>query len=94
MKRLLLVFALLVSACGSETDDPPSEDAGMSITDGSTGTLAFGAECVGDSECMTGMICRNFNMLGMVCTFACDEASTCPNGSMGQKCNMNGLCRP
>jgi hypothetical protein len=94
MKRLLFVLLLLVSACGSENDPPGETDAGMTELDGSQGTLAFGAECTADEACMTGMICRNFNMLGTVCTFACTAPSECPSGSEGQKCNMNGLCRP
>ena len=54
---------------------------------------AFGEACTQDSDCMNST-CRNFEQLGKVCTALCTDSSMCPSGSMGQKCNMMGFCRP
>src|SRR5262245_25216664 len=97
MKRVL--FAVLVSfavalfcACGG-TDDPTS-DAGVDVTrDAGDMMSAFGEACTQDSDCMSNT-CRLFMMLGNVCTVLCTQPTECPSGSMGQKCNMMGFCRP
>jgi hypothetical protein len=93
---LLLLVLLFVSACGDATDEPPSDtglssaqnDAGMG-----SGSAAFGEACAQDSDC-TSATCRHFEMLGDVCTALCTDNAACPSGTMGQKCNMNGFCRP
>jgi len=98
MQRLLLALSLVLGACSSSSS--PAVDAG-----GSDGPApgAFGATCttVSDtsSECM-GKPCTNtFNMLptpvcSQKCTMLKATDPTCPNGSMGQFCNMMGYCRP
>lgn len=92
---LALTFALALSACGGTEDDPIAQADGGTMMDGSAGTgeAEFGAACGADGDCMSGA-CRQFNMLGMVCTILCTDNSMCPSASMGQKCNMNGFCRP
>jgi hypothetical protein len=92
--RLLALLLMLVACTGPEQmlapDGPPSE------IDGPTD---FGAPCqtVTDmsTECSTGA-CVHFNMFTSpgLCTMKCTMSSQCPAGSMGQKCNMMGYCRP
>jgi len=98
MQRALFgLLLLLASACtGSEstgrTDGPAGDDGGMG--------LPFGANCqvVTDTstECATGA-CHHFDQFPSspgLCTLKCTADSQCPAGSMGQKCNMQGYCRP
>src|SRR5215468_2936017 len=97
MQRLLLALALALVLAACPGNSSPAVDA---ASDGpARGT--FGATCTTltdtSSECM-GKPCTNaFNMFptpvcSQLCTFGMD--STCPNGSMGPKCNMKGYCRP
>jgi hypothetical protein len=86
---VVLILALLfIPACGGT--DEPTQDAGLAPGDMMT---VFGGACAQDSDCMSNT-CRSFMQLGNVCTALCTEDTMCPNGSMGQKCNMNGFCRP
>lgn len=85
-----------VDAMGSQAGDSGQSmepDGGASADSGSAGQ-PFGATCTMDQECAMGLVCRSFNMLGMVCTQTCTDSNQCPSGSMGQRCNMQGLCRP
>ncbi len=61
--------------------------------DASSELLAFGAACTGDHEC-PDKVCHEFGNGGSLCTSPCEEASDCPVGSDGQKCNNKGVCKP
>jgi len=91
MKSLVLIFA--IGACGNS--NPAPMDAPLT-------NQAFGAHCTTvtntSTEC-TSMVCTDaFDMLGHICSQTCTLLNmtdpSCPNGSMGQKCNMKGFCRP
>lgn len=90
LKHLLL--ALGMAACTSGSSG--------STVDAAPG--AFGATCTtvvdtGSTECTSGVCTNSFDMVGHpVCSQKCPagDGSTCPSGSMGMKCNMQGYCRP
>lgn len=98
MIRLCLIAFAVSAACGAD-DATTYNDAAV---DGpAPGT--FGAECttVSDmsTECDSGICTNVFNMFPYpVCSQKCTVLQgidpTCPSGSMGQKCNMQGYCRP
>jgi hypothetical protein len=90
--------ALLLSSCSG--DPPKTVDA--STADGPAAG-AFGAACVTatdtSTECVSGVCTSSIDTLGHpVCSKKCTVLGgtdpTCPTGSMGQKCNMKGYCRP
>jgi len=103
------VFALALSvasalafsvACTSGGTSPPA-DARM--IDAKLSGLGFGSDCtvVSDTstECTSGVCTNTFNMFptpvcSKKCTVLGGTDTTCPTGSMGQKCNMQGYCRP
>ena len=71
--------------------------------DAPAGGLGFGSDCttVSDTstECTSGICTNTFNMFptpvcSQKCTMLGGTDPTCPVGSMGQKCNMQGYCRP
>ena len=92
----VMISALVLStwACGSS--NPPAADAPKA------GSAAFGAACtvVTDTgtECAGGVCSDSFNMTAPLCSQKCTllmmTDPSCPTGSMGQKCNMKGYCRP
>jgi hypothetical protein len=90
LKHLLL--ALGIAGCTSGSSNP--------AVDAAHG--AFGAACTavvdtGSTECTSGVCTNSFDMIGHpVCSQKCTpgDGSTCPNGSMGMKCNTQGYCRP
>lgn len=100
MQRLLLILSLALAACSSNSPSP-TPDASADASGPAAG--AFGAACttVSDtsSECM-GKACTNsfdnlgHNVCSQKCTMLKATDPTCPNGSMGQFCNMKGYCRP
>jgi hypothetical protein len=54
-------------------------------------SLAFGAECVGDEDCQSGL-CFEYGEKGPHCTVPCPAApDTCPAPSSG--CNNKGVCK-
>jgi hypothetical protein len=53
----------------------------------------FGEPCEVNEDCDQG-VCHEFGQVGFVCTIECEEAADCPEGSEGQKCNQQGVCRP
>jgi hypothetical protein len=84
-------------ACGSSN---PTPDA---MKDASASNIAFGSACttVSDTstECASHVCTNTFNMFptpvcSQKCTMLGGSDTTCPQGSMGQKCNMQGYCRP
>ena len=90
----------VVIACSGNS--PPPIDA-KSIDSPSGSGLGFGSDCttVSDTstECASGVCTNSFNQLPTpVCSQKCTTLggtdSTCPVGSMGQKCNQMGYCRP
>lgn len=96
MQRLLLALSLALCACSSSTSMPSPDASGPA-----PGT--FGAACttVADmsSECMNKPCTSSFDMVGHpVCSQHCTMFKaadpSCPNGSTGQFCNMQGFCRP
>lgn len=99
LKHLVLAFVVAVAACSGSTP-PPNPDA-KSIDAPAAG--AFGATCttVSDTstECTSHVCTNTFNMIPHpVCSQKCTTLGgidpTCPNGSMGMKCNQQGYCRP
>lgn len=99
MQRLLLVLSLALAACSSSS----SSTAADAATSDGPAAGAFGATCttVSDtsSECM-GKACTNsfdnlgHNVCSQKCTLLKAADPSCPNGAMGQFCNMKGYCRP
>jgi hypothetical protein len=99
-KSFVVVFAAALCttwfvACGSSsTPTPDSPPAG----------LAFGSACttVSDTntECASHVCTNTFNMFPTpICSAKCTMPGSgadpeCPQGSMGQKCNLQGYCRP
>ena len=101
MGRAFLLAITLSVACGSS--NTPSVDAKGSGSGSGMGTLGFGSDCttVSDmsTECASGVCTNTFNMFptpvcSKKCTMLGGSDSTCPVGSMGQKCNQQGYCRP
>lgn len=97
----ILLFALLLAGCGGD-DTPTKMDAAGGSGSGS-GSGAFGAACTvvtdtGSTECASGVCTDSFNMTAPECSQKCTMLMatdpSCPSGSMGQKCNMKGYCRP
>jgi hypothetical protein len=96
MRKHILFVAALGACSGSSPKNP---DAAV---DAHAGAGAFGATCtvVSDTstECTSGVCTNTINQLGIVCSQKCTMLNaidpTCPNGSMGQKCNLQGYCRP
>lgn len=86
MIRTLVALAL-AAGCGGAYD-AQRPDGGSPADAGN-----FGKPCTGDVDCPGG-VCGLFDMSGMLCTVPCTSAASCPAGSMGQKCNMRGQCRP
>jgi hypothetical protein len=82
-----------IEDAGMQPPPPDAGDPGSPDAASSGGSLAFGATCATDADCASAM-CRTFGQLGLVCTQICAIDADCPSGSMGQKCNQQGLCRP
>jgi hypothetical protein len=94
MRNALLVAVLVACNSGSS----PSPDTSTH------GTLGFGSACttVSDTstECASGVCTNSVNMAATpLCSVKCTMPGSgsdaeCPAGSMGQKCNAMGYCRP
>jgi hypothetical protein len=99
-----LLFSVLAYGCaigGCNSGSSPTPDAAGSGSN--HGTIGFGSACntVSDTstECASGVCTNTFNMFptpvcSQKCTVLGGSDSTCPVGSMGQKCNQMGYCRP
>ena len=104
MKKLICAFALALAACAG--DAPPggsSPDAAAAGGGDARMNEPFGAVCTTASdtstECASGVCTNSFDMLAtpecsQKCTVLGGDDPTCPVGSMGQKCNKKGYCRP
>ena len=97
MQRLLLAWSFVLCACSGSAPAP--------APDASSGPAAgtFGATCTTpadmSSECMNKACTNSFDMTGhpvcsQLCTMLKATDPSCPNGSMGQFCNMKGYCKP
>jgi hypothetical protein len=95
----VFLFAISLVACGSSTTPPAPDSPKM----GSGSGAGFGSDCtvVSDTstECASGVCTDSFNMFptpvcSQKCTVLMGSDATCPVGSMGQKCNEKGYCRP
>jgi len=93
MRKYLVAAALVLGACSGSSKPKPDAETGA----------AFGAPCtvVSDTstECASGVCTDSVNMsstplCSQKCTMLGSDDPTCPNGSMGMKCNMKGYCRP
>jgi len=91
----MLLVGLSQVRCDDATDD--DADAGDLDTDtdgdGGDDLGGFGDPCEDDEDCATD-VCHEFGQLGWTCTWYCDGDEDCPEGSEGQKCNNQGVCRP
>ncbi len=90
------------SGDGSDGSACSSCDSGTDARDVSTvadsgpcgpGTLLFGAVCAVSCDCASN-VCFTFGDGTRACTLACTTNTDCPAGSMGQRCNLMGVCRP
>ncbi|HTR54820.1 MAG TPA: hypothetical protein VMJ10_29225 [Kofleriaceae bacterium] len=96
MASAVVVVLSVVMAVACSSSSKPKPDAALT-------NQAFGSDCtvVSDmsTECASGVCTNSINMLptpvcSQKCTMLGSDDTTCPVGSMGQKCNMKGYCRP
>ncbi len=88
MTAIVVGLLLSVTGCGPKKD--AGADAG-GCTD--AGTLVFGAACTLACECASS-VCFTFGDGTSSCTLNCAANPDCPSGSQGQKCNLQGVCKP
>jgi hypothetical protein len=88
MKKLALGWVLLIAAVVACSDDETTSD-------GSFGSTCMTVAETGSTECDSGVCTDTFDQIGHpVCSQKCTDASMCPEGSEGKKCNMKGYCKP
>ena len=95
----LVLASVYFAACGG--DDAPTK---MDAQGSGSGihNAAFGSACTVASdtstECASGVCTNSIDMTAPVCSQKCTMPMmtdpSCPTGSMGQKCNSKGYCRP
>jgi hypothetical protein len=100
MHKYVLAAVLALAACSGSTPTTPVDAVGPDAP----ANQPFGALCntatdSGSTECMSGVCTSTIDMLmhdvcSQTCTVLGGTDPTCPTGSMGQKCNMKGYCRP
>jgi hypothetical protein len=86
-------FAWLLALAACSGSSPRAIDGPAPGTFGATCTVVSDTS----TECQSGVCTNTINMLPTpVCSVKCTVGndSTCPVGSMGQKCNGMGYCRP
>ena len=86
---ILVGVLLSVASCGDSKPPAPVDAASCAAV----GTKAFGEACANSCECAS-LFCFTFGDGSSSCTLACSSNTECPSGSMGQKCNGMGACRP
>lgn len=100
MIRIAICTLICVAAC-TTGDSTPKPDASAAADGPAPGS--FGATCTTvtdtSTECTSGVCTNSFDQIGHpVCSQRCTVLSgtdpSCPIGSNGQKCNMQGYCRP
>jgi hypothetical protein len=79
------------SSCGGTVPSPLAHEAGADDGAGTDGPLPFGATCSSNGDCESG-VCALFGDGTKHCTETCVDATTCPSGSQGPKCNGKGYC--
>jgi len=92
---LALVLASVYFACGGDNTPTQMDAAGIH-------NAAFGSACTVASdtstECDSGVCTDSIDMTAPVCSQKCTMPmmtdTSCPVGSMGQKCNSKSYCRP
>lgn len=81
----------------SSLSTDPSTDEEETLTASDTDTESpvgqFGDSCETGDDCEDG-VCHDFGQIGLACTLECKDDIDCPEGSEGQKCNKQGVCRP
>ena len=83
---LVAVVATAFVACGNDDDDDGSDPAELGD---------FGDPCETVDDCEEEWdVCHEFGEIGFACTMSCEEDADCPEGSEGQKCNQQNVCRP
>jgi hypothetical protein len=95
----LVLASVYFAACGGD-DVPTNTDATGSGS--AIHNAAFGSACTVASdtstECTSGVCTDSIDMGAPVCSQKCTMLMamdpSCPTGSMGQKCNSKGYCRP
>ena len=78
----------------SDSDSDSDADGGP---DGGDAVGQFGDPCDTVDDCNIPdeeNVCHDFGQIGKACTYTCDVDADCPEGSQGQKCNQQGVCRP
>jgi spore coat protein A len=89
----LLIALVLASgpSCGDTLASPPTPEAGADDAARGGDKLPFGATCTTNDDCEASL-CAVFGDGTKHCTEACADATTCPPGSQGPKCNGKGYC--
>jgi hypothetical protein len=81
----------------SWSTDPSTDEEEETLTASDTDTEnplgQFGDPCETSEDCEDG-VCHEFGQIGLACTLECENDLECPDGSEGQKCNKQGVCRP
>jgi hypothetical protein len=97
MVRFLLSWSLVLCACGGSSSPAPGPDAG------GPAPRSFGAICAMASttaaDCDSHVCTDSIDKAGhpvcsQTCTMLKATDPSCPTGSMGQFCNMQGYCKP
>ncbi len=89
-RKRLALCALLVALAAEGQGCRKGESTPQTCAD--AGVKAFGQACALDCECAS-RLCAEFGDGSRACSLRCTDASECPSGSRGQKCNQQGLCR-
>jgi hypothetical protein len=96
MQRLFLAWSLALCACAGSTP-------ALGPDAGGPAPRTFGAACSSASnnapDCDSHVCTDSIDMAGhpvcsQMCTLLKATDPSCPNGSMGQFCNMKGYCKP
>lgn len=84
MCRCVLAIALALASCEAGDEAAVCTDAGP--------TKEFAEPCRSDCECLSDL-CFTYGDGTSACTIECSADDDCPEGSQGNKCNGQGVCR-